>query len=272
MNRARTSSFTSSLQSGLLVLLVGGALSSCRAEEEADSSSNAQQAEAEPGCLEFRGNRHCALGGAALTSNGEALIADGLKSAEKDGVAILLPDVKAFIPTGKFQEQGGPSTMVARSINEGVSTSTMTTSTSAEGMTLSASFTGNGDESKYSAIFYSEGKETGRIANLPNGGSVSLMWPRFPCEPWPWCIIEPLLPPVFRVLADAPHLGACEWGFRTGTPMEATLSSGEHIKVDFVELREEVSPDKSSYPYLTFNRIDYLSDGGSLTLTDERIE
>lgn len=54
--------------------------------------------------------------------------------------------------------------------------------------------------------------------------------------------------------------------------MMATLPNGEVIKTDFVELQEEVSPAKSSYPYLTFNRIDYMYDGGSLTLTDEKLE
>ncbi len=262
--------------SGLAVALLG-ALAGCKSEEEIGDDRAAEivaKASADPGdrCVEFRGSRHCALGGADVFAEGDqALIAKNLDQVEEDGVAILLPEVTEFRPTGVFESRGGPSQMIARSINEGVSTSMMKVDVGEAGISLSASFTGAGDESTYSAIFYREGGEVARIANIRNGEAVGIY--RFPCEPWPWCIIEPLLPPVFHVYQRGENLGSCSWQqeFPPGQLVGATLPSGEKIEADRIELREEV-PAKGSYPYLTFNRIDYNYDGGALILTDEKIE
>jgi hypothetical protein len=163
--------------------------------------------------------------------------------------------------------------MVATSFNEGVSLSTMTSISTDRDLTLSATYTANGDASTYRAIFYREGEEVGRISRIPNGGEVTLRI--YPCVPWPGCR-GIRFPPDFHVsslaVAADENEGACGWdmSFHENSLPVLTLEDGSAVTVDRVELKEELSA-KGSYPYISFNRMDYTYDGGELLLTEEEL-
>lgn len=261
---------------GLPFALLAG-ISGCNSDAASDSGALGEQAVSTANCVELAGNSHCSLGTArlALSQKGE-LGVSGMRTAGKDGVAINLPDVTSFIPSGVWSRGTTGTKMVARSINEGVSTSTMNASIDQGGVMLSASFTGAGQASTYSAIYSRNGEEVGRISNIGNG---TVLRPILrPCQPWPRCLWEPL-PPIFHIrlavntpVPTAETSGACSWEqrFNPNSPAQVTFENGETVEVDNIELREEI-PAGGSYPYTSFNRIDYTYDGGTLTLTGEEI-
>jgi hypothetical protein len=271
MNRVRASFMGLGLPFALLCSVAG-----CKTEEPQASGDEVAQAatgDSAASCVEFAGNTHCSLGAAsvALSDKGELSVSN-MRSVGKDGVSIHLPDVTSFVPTGVFERGSTGSKMLARSINEGVSTSTMTSAIDSRGISLSASFTGNGQASSYSAIFSRDGQEVGRLSNLPNGQMIRVL----PCRPWPWCTDRPR-PPIFHIRAvagdgDTDAAGACSWvqRFDPSAPPSVLLANGQTVAVDNIELREEV-PAGGSYPYTSFNRIDYTYDGGTLLLTGEEI-
>jgi hypothetical protein len=265
---------------GFGALLLGASFAGCRGEGVAtDQATRGAEVGAE--CTDFQGHLHCPLGGARLENRGDELRATELKSAE-DGVAILLPEVTEFISDGRFEGQG--SVMFARSINEGVSTSTMTLQRSDAGYLVSASFTGNGDESKYDLNLYRRGELVGRIRDL--GPDVNTPVERYNCIPGPWPNCRPPTPPHFRVVqrrttpGDRVHAaplgdpsgepGACVWTQPIDEVL-VTLEDGQQVIADRLEL-VEIVPAAGSYAYFTFNRIDYTSDGGGLVLTKEQVK
>ncbi len=273
MNKVRVSFIGLGLPFALLAGVVA-----CKGDEAGSGEEGEQGLLSPANCVEFAGNSHCSLGGArlALSAKGE-LGVTGMRTADKDGVAIHLPDVTSFTPSGVWSRANGGAKMVARSINEGVSTSTMSASVDQGGVAFSASFTGAGQASTYSAIYSRNGEEVARIANLSNG---TVLRPIFrPCSPWPRCLWEPQ-PPIFRIrtvlaanaTSNAEASGACSWEqrFDPDAPAQVTLEDGRTVEVDHLELREEI-PAGGSYPYTSFNRIDYTYDGGALTLTGEEL-
>jgi hypothetical protein len=231
-------------------------------------------------CVDFQGNRHCALGAAKLTTDGASLQASGLTTAGKDGLAILLPDVTQFTPSGRLDNKSG-RTLFARSINEGVSTSSLTVQRSLEGFSLAASFTGSAAGSTYSARFYKEGQLVGTIGGLQSGGT-AIFVPR-PCNnPRCWILIPDFPPwPPFLVVQNPVgdngggigQPGACVWrlDFGKDNQIQPTLADGSTVLADAVDLVEDVQ-GQGSYPYLTFNRIDYTTDAVSGRIDGEAIQ
>lgn len=278
MNRVRTSFIGLGLPFALLCGLGG-----CKTEEPQETGDASAQAATRidpAACVEFAGNSHCSLGAAKVELNARGELAvSGMRTAGKDGVAINLPDVTSFIPKGVYT-RGNGTKMLARSINEGVSTSTMSASIEQGGVVFAASFTGAGQASTYSAIYSRNGQEVARISDLGNG---QVLRPIFrPCSPWPFCRWEPL-PPIFHIRtvlaanataagSKAEASGACSWEqrFDPNEPALVTLEDGRTVEMDNLELREEI-PAGGSYPYTSFNRIDYTYDGGTLVLSGEEL-
>ena len=226
-------------------------------------------------CVDHQGNKHCPLGGAKLTpsDDGSSLALAGLGSPD-DGVAILLPDVTQFSASGAIDPKAG-TTLFARSINEGVSTSSMTLTRSNDGFTLSAGFTGSGAGSTYTARLYSGGQVVGEVPGVPSGTAMLLPRPcNFPppgCR-WPAPLPWPPWPP-FRVIQSGNNAGACVWtvAFGRGNEVQAALADGKSVIVDAIDLVEDVI-GPGSYPYLTFNRIDYTGDAGDARIDGEQLE
>lgn len=274
-----------------LLLISSVGLAACRGDGSTAASDDLGRiagTEAAQDCVDFRGNQHCALGGAKLATDGVSLQASGLNTAGKDGLAILLPDVTQFTPSGQISSASG-RTLFARSINEGVSTSSLTVQRSLDGFAISASFTGSASGGTYSARFYNGGQLVGTIGGLPSGGALaggrgaatSIFVPR-PCEfpppgcKWPAMPDFPPWPPFMVVQTPGGDTGgqpgACVWKLRFGqaNAIEAQLADGSKVRADAIDLVEDVR-GQGSYPYLTFNRIDYTTDAVSGRIDGEAI-
>jgi hypothetical protein len=261
---------------GLLWVLAAAGLTACHGDSSTaatDDLGRIASTETGQDCVDFQGNKHCPLGNAKLapSADGTSLQATGLAAAGKDGVAILLPDVTQFTPSGQIDSKSG-TTLVARSINEGVSTSSLNLQRNLDGYAISASFTGSAAGSTYSAQFYNSGQLVGTVGGLVSGGNAMVTqrpcrfpppgcrWPSFPPMP-PW--------PPFAVLQNAGgnggsgvgSPGACVWkiNFGQANQIQAKLADGSSVLADAVDLVEDVQ-GQGSYPYLTFNRIDYTTD------------
>lgn len=235
---------------------------------ETTPTSERAEALAAAGCVEHSGFTHCSLGGASLTPSrdGATLTVGGARSAQKDGVAVVLPAVTSFVPDGKVGGAAG-STFVARSLSAGVSTSSLTVRKSFEGYAVSAAYTGAGDTSRYDALLYRSGVQVGRIRNLGPQDSTRIFYsdpdcPRGSTVPWPDCLW--IRPNPFNI---TPY-GACNWDLNLGSAGQVTLASGQRVTVDRISF-EEIVPASGSYPYLTFDRIDYTGDVGSFQLGAE---
>jgi hypothetical protein len=263
MNRVRTSFFGLGLAFTLLCSVTG-----CRIDESEEPSDElAQSAGVTPAaCVSFAGNPHCSLGTARLRLSLGGLTVSGMSSAGKDGVSISLPDVTSFLPTGTYANSAATSTMIATSVNEGVSTSTVKAVNTDLGTSYSATFTGSGQASTYSAILSRNGQEVARVGGIRNG-EVGIPPVLARGRIWRWIKFHVRIVPAFAALS-----GACSWeqSFDPSSPATVTLASGQTIEVDNLELLEEVSPG-GGYPYLSFNRIDYTADGGTFTVTKEEL-
>jgi hypothetical protein len=276
---------------GLLSVLAAGGLTACHADDSTAASDDLGRiaaTETSADCVDLDGNKHCALGKATLATmaNGGVQI-NGMATAGNDGVAIMLPDVTQFSATGQADSKSSGTTLLARSINEGVSTSSMTLQrlASSDSYAISASFTGSGAGSTYTAVFYDNGKQVGTIGGLPSGQPAAMVPPRG-CRPFPCITIRPIpIPPwpPFLVVQNpldgsggstgpgAP--GACVWKINFGQDnlIAPKLADGTTVLADEVDLVEDVK-GQGSYPYLTFNRIDYTSDASDGQITAEIIK
>lgn len=244
------------------------ALAASCSTEAAEPASERSAALAAAGCVEHSGFSHCSLGAATLTPSrdGATLAVNGVRSAQKDGVAVVLPAVTSFSPQGAVGGAAG-TTFVARSLSAGVATSSFTVLKTNDGYSISAAYTGAGDTSRYNARLYNRGVQVGELSNLSANDRVGIVFPLRRCPPgstlpWPLCHWFP--PNPFRIMAD----GGCSWEFTSATPGQVTLASGQRVTVDRISF-DEIVPASGSYPYLTFDRIDYTSDVGSFQLGAE---
>ena len=266
MNSVRASFFGFGLTFALL-----GSVTGCSSEESEDTSDeSAQAAGVTPAaCVEFAGNAHCSLGNARLRV-GSTLTVANLSAAGKDGVAISLPEATSFIPTGTYANSAATSTLIVNAVSDGVTTSTVKAVNTDRGTSYSATFTGSGQSSTYSAIFSRNGQEVARVAGIRNG-QVGVPALATPGRIWRWIKFHVRIVPA-SLAATADVSGACSWeqSFDPNAPASVTLANGQAIEVDNLELREDV-PVAGSYPYTSFDRIDYTADGGTFTLEGEEI-
>lgn len=267
MTSVRTSCF------GLALALLCN-VTGCGSDEPQDTSDErAQAAGVTPAaCVDFDGNAHCGLGNAKLrvSATDGSLTVSNLSAAGKDGVSISLPQATSYIPTGTYVNSAAASTLIANAISNGVTTSTLKAVNGARGTTYAATFTGSGQAGTYSAIYSRKGQEVARVTGIPNGqGGTPPMAAR---NIWRWIKFHVRIVPSRRATADDVS-GACSWeqSFDPNAPVSVTLASGQVIEVDNLELREDVAIG-GSYPYLSFDRMEYTADGGTFTLNAEQIE
>jgi hypothetical protein len=254
---------------GVLALLSAG-LAGCQADDPqttADRSQELAGRDADAQCVEFEGLKHCSLGGAAVSlgKDGE-LEVTRMADPRRDGVSIQLPDVSNFVPEGRVEASGDSLSLTASAFHAGTIVGRMTLQQSEDRYVVSAAFTGSGEASPYQVNLYYRNQRVGTIGDLFSGDRLTL-WPWWPC--WP-CWPPP--PPPFRNMQFGPNAGACVWDQSFGgADVLAELRDGSTVVVDRIEL-EEVIPRGGSYPYMSFNRLDYTSDGGRIVLVGERIE
>jgi hypothetical protein len=260
----------------LAVLGVGPAGCHDGDPEAANAQSQALAAQSDDaGCVDFQGLRHCPLGTAtvALGKDGRQLEVTRLADPRRDGVSILLPDVSSFQPDGRIEGSKAGVNLTASAFQAGTIVGRMTLQQTEDSYVVSAAFTGTGGSSPYQVNLYRQDELVGSIGDLQSGQRVALRRIRLPPEPvpWPWPWPWPPWPP-FRNLQVGPNAGACVWDQSfVGEEVAAELSNGRTVVADRIEL-EEVIPRAGSYPYMSFNRIDYTSDGAAMVLRGERIE
>jgi len=250
-------------------------VTACSSDEPQDlSDERAQAAGVRPAaCVDFDGNAHCGLGNAklAVSPADGALTVSNLSAAGRDGVSISLPQATSFVPTGTYANSAAASTLIANAISNGVTTSTVKAVSTARGTSYSATFTGSNQAGTYSAIYSRNGQEVARVAGIPNGQVGTP--PMAARNIWRWIKFHVRIVPSSRAAAAADVSGACSWeqSFDPSAPVSVTLANGRVVEVDNLELREDVAVG-GSYPYLSFDRIDYTADGGTFTLNAEKID
>jgi hypothetical protein len=253
-----------------VLALLGAGLPGCHDGDPGVANEQSQEvaAQSDAGCVDFEGLTHCPLGSAtvSLGKDGRQLEVTRMADPRRDGVSILLPDVSSFHPDGRVEGSGPGVSLTASAFQAGTIVGRMTLQKTDDSYVVSAAFTGTGGSSPYQVNLYRQDELVGSIAGLQSGQRLALRRVR----PVPWCCWPP--PPPFRNMQRGPNVGACVWDQSfAGDEVVAALSDGTTVVADRIEL-EEVIPRAGSYPYMSFNRIDYTTDGAALVLTGERIE
>jgi len=259
---------------GLLSMLLGGALAGCQiddaspANDPLDDQDLSAQAQA---CTEFQGLEHCPLGNAKLAPgrDGATLDVTSMRKPGTDGVAILLPDSTEFDASG-VRQSNSDSAMIWKAVSGGAVTSTMTVQNTDDGFTISGEFTGN-KPSTYDAILYRAGEVVGRVSGLNSG--VDTLKARWSQRQLRVIVIRIKFVVIIIIIRaneqqQAGTEGACVWDMPLGQDAVTTLRDGKEVTFDRVELVENVLKG-GSYPYLTFDRIDYTSNDESLQINRE---
>jgi hypothetical protein len=257
----------------LLAVLLGASLAGCQAEEPTtiEPLENLEAAVHAADCTDYRDLRHCALGGAALTPSrdGSTLDVTSLRTPGEDGVAILLPDSTGFDVTGE-RHTSSESTMVWRAISAGAVTSTMTVQNTDDGFTVSGEFTGS-DPSTYNVELYRRGERVGTVTDVKSGEGIHARWVQQLRIIIRIRIGFVVITIIIRAAHETATEGACVWDLPLQDGQEAvtTLADGTEVTFDRARLVENVKGG-GSYPYLTFDRLDYTSNDESFRITDER--
>lgn len=229
------------------------------------------------GCVDFQGISNCGLGAAALTPTRDGLLdVTGLRTAGRDGVAFQLPDVTSFDVTGTRQHSDAAS-LITRAVSDGKVTSTMTVRNTSDGFTISGTFTGNSNAT-YNAELYSRGERVGTVAGIKSGDGLHAAWidtararPRITIRIRIGFVVITIS--FAHAFTEAPTEGACVWDYGLPEDTQATtkLADGTPVTFDRVRLVENVDP-AGSYPYLSFDRIDYTSSDGGFLIDGEHAQ
>lgn len=277
MDRPRIPVHASFISLALLLVLAGGCLPGWQTDEPPVANDQTDKLTGTPnasGCVDFGGFTNCPLGDARLlpSEDGTTLDVTSLRTAGEDGVSFLLPEVTDFEVTGS-RPPSSSSTMISRAISDGDVTSTMTVRDTDDGFTVSGTFTGN-DASTYNAELYRAGELVGTVAGLASGGEgLRARWLQRPIIIWVIQIGFHIYIFIFGAQQAEATEGACIWDLALPKNQQAstTLADGTEVTFDHVRLVENVEPS-GSYPYLTFDRIDYTSDDGTFRISNERAQ
>lgn len=221
-------------------------------------------------CVEFQGIRHCALGAAKLNPHpdGAFLEVIGSASAERDGISAVLPEVTSYTPTGRINGRADGATLSVRAISGGKTIGTMSLARTPGGYRVAAAFTGEDSAGVYNVNLYYHDELVGQLANRPSGGTGDVL----PYYRWWWWWWWDWFWPSFWSTARSATPGTCVWSqqLAPGDEVLVTADSGKQVLADRFEL-EEVVKQGGSYPYLSFDRIDYTTTG-PMVLESENFE
>lgn len=267
----------------VLAGLFAGTLMGCQADDpDADSEAEIATPALTSQCVDFGGLQNCALGAAKLSrsKDGAALDVTGLRAAGEDGIATFLPSTRTFSMAGQSTADA-KSTEISRAVTQGEVISTMTAQHNERGLNLTGTFTGNADAT-YNANLFKDGKLVGTVPGLKSNAEglqiypgpraqnriiiIIIFWGFGNIDIW---IID-WLHGGKQAHAAAPQAGACVWKVDLAQDADphVTLPDGSSVGVDHVEMVENVTA-AGSYPYLSFDRIDYSSNAGALHVTGE---
>ena len=283
MKTKRLSIHASTKHLGLVFVLLGTSLAACDSDDAVITRDHLDSREAPSygaNCTDYQGLTHCPLGDAKLLANKEEPTLDvtSLRTPEKDGVAILLPEVTQFVATGT-RNSDSAATMIARSISKEVVTSTMTVQNTDDGFDVSGLFTGN-EQSTYNVHLYKEGSLVGIVSGQESGKDhLQVHWadenPEFRIRIRITIEFDVITITITRTKFKAgadPSIaeGACVWDLPLGGRTAwVKLENGTEIKFDRLLLVENVR-EGGSYPYMAFDRIDLTSNDESFQLDSER--
>jgi hypothetical protein len=226
-------------------------------------------------CATFSGVEHCPLGTATLNQTAEGLAVEGFGDSDTNGVALSFADATSW--RGQVNAEGnGEATAYLRTaaIADGVTSSTATFEQNGDLFELSATFTGSGADSTYSAMVYNDGVFQGGVGGLDNDQRAIYVDRNDPLNPWqdpdpywwwPWW--WPWGGWGFDILATNQ---ACQWTVGFEVPVSLHLADGTQVMGDEVRLVEEVSPG-GGYVYLSFDGITAQGDLTSFTFTGETL-
>lgn len=228
-------------------------------------------------CVTFDGVDHCALGSATLTQTSQGLSVDGIGDAPANGVALSFGDATSWRADADARGDGaGTASLHTTAIADGTTTSTATMQQAGERIELSATFTGAGSQSTYSAMVYNGGVfqgGTGGLANNQVAAYVNYRDPYNPWDPfdpidwWDWWWDWPWGGWGFGILSANQ---ACEWSFHFEQPVSLHLADGTRVTGDEIRLVEEVSAP-GGYVYLSFDGITAQGNIDSLVFTSESV-
>lgn len=226
-------------------------------------------------CATFDGVEHCPLGTASLTQSADGLTVDGFGESDENGVALSFADATSWRSQVDARGNGeGTASLRTAAIADGVTSSTATFEQNDGLLELSATFTGSGDDSTYSAMVYNDGVFQGGVGGLNNNQRAMYVDINDPLNPWDepdpfwdWPWRWPWIGWGFDILATNQ---ACQWAIDFDTAVNFHLSDGTQVMGDEVRLVEEVDPD-GGYVYLSFDGITAQGDLGSFTFTSESL-
>ena len=271
----------------VLAGLLTSTLMGCQADDPDPDPEDAPSGLAAPAittqCMDFGGLQNCALGAATVRPSGDGTAMDvtGLRRAGQDGIATFLPATRTFTMLGRSTADP-KSTEISRAINQGEIISTMTAQHNANGLALTGTFTGNADAT-YNANLYKDGRLVGTVPGLKSNAQglqiypgpeaqnriiiIIIFWGFDNIDIW---IIFDANGQKTRAALPPPDAGACVWKVDLAKESDphVTLPDGSSVGVDHIEMVENVNA-AGSYPYMSFDRIDYSSNAGALHVTSE---
>lgn len=217
-------------------------------------------------CVDYQGLEHCAVGGAAISTDGESLTVTVDDPAATDaGVAVSFSEGVVWSSGTKISESADTATEVtgyARSQGQVTSTATVRREDSGA-LGFSATFTGGTTQRTYSVLVYKGGVFQGGAGGIGNGAQYLFINPNWDEDFIMWLIGQW----TFRLSMDD---GSCGWQFDLGEARVMQLADGTELVGDEIRLVEEIRDD-GHYPYTGFDAIELLGNAPSLTLTSATV-
>jgi hypothetical protein len=227
-------------------------------------------------CVVFDGVQHCPLGSTSLSTTSSGLQVTGFGSSGTDGVAFQLPGATNWSIAATVKgNSSANSRLVSTAVADGVPTSTMVLQQQGQVLNISATFTGAGGQSTYSALVYKDGVFQGGTGGVPSGQPAMMM-------PYRNDPIGPVFPPVDPWWWWWPWWWFHDWGFGismaggcvhtfdTAGPVDFILANGTTVRGNRVELVEDI-PISGSYPYLSFDAMRFQGTLESVTVQSESV-
>lgn len=228
-------------------------------------------------CVTFDGVEHCALGQSTLVLTPDGLSVEGIGDAPENGVALAFADATSWRAEADARgNREGTARLRTAAIADGITTSTATFRQNQGRFELSATFTGAGEGSTYSALVFDDGVFQGGTGGLGNGQAAAYVAYNDPANPWdilpmddwwdwPWW--WPWGGWGFNIRAVDQ---ACQWTVQFEEAVSLHLANGTRVMGDEIRLVEEVR-ESGGYVYLSFDGITVHGALDALTFTSESL-
>jgi len=214
-------------------------------------------------CVSYQGLQHCTLGTARLSATDTELKVTNGTTSGKDGVAISTGMAETW--TAELTTETSVSTAqrtVLTSLSDGSATSTATLQNNGDKLEISATYTGAGTNSTFSALVYRGDTLLASVQGLKNAQVAATDFNSSRSNK-----DKGMGPPKgFHVTSN----GECQWTF-TGANWDLQLANGQVVTgADRLVLREEIL-GAGSYPYLGFDQILVQTTSQFITIGTESV-